>query len=599
MQPSIVNAEARAHLQAALPASAEFDMFCEDNYPEVHAQFMGGMNRVERTNLLLTHVNATELVAKLRELYGERAGPQPAGPLPPRETEAAPLFSEFDEFPTLRSALSTKGSAIVVALFFFALALAATILSVITGADCIRYKLVADATARGAWIQAGFIGPNHSPFHLIVVPFFVLLSFRYLRKANLALIEMTKSTSELGPTMFIIDPSGSERPLGPLDKVRRINRRCSRVAIALAVLVGFCLFREEYRSVPLPIFGWVQVLRIHDLVDYSVRAPGGPIADDELHGGGPAHVVQTLCTGVAERGNACKVKVEKVLGGGPPSGTGRGWFWPFFIAGMSAQALFIAFTLLILTKLIVTLHIIYEGLAYKDFDLRTGRYGDIYLDSMSALSRLLHRMVSSFSRLVGKSVAPRDARLGIQLRFNASDRRFGLGVWDYVYNSSLLLVLIGAIAFAAVQVNNIPSGDTWFQNKQDALWGQVALLGLLFFAFLLILAFPATIFFRRADDEKETEINRLQGRIDSVTDRVARQRLEENLALTKEQSPWPMKDWIYWVLLSLIFLVLVVFPIFLHQEPQAAGQLYKPSVWVCNLIHQNEGPEWHEPVGLR
>lgn len=65
----------REALQRHLPTCSLFDAFCLDYFPNVYQSFSASMDRVERTNILFTHVDCDEILAQLRELIGPCSNP--------------------------------------------------------------------------------------------------------------------------------------------------------------------------------------------------------------------------------------------------------------------------------------------------------------------------------------------------------------------------------------------------------------------------------------------------------------------------------------------------------------------------------------------
>jgi hypothetical protein len=55
----------RRLLEELLPTSADFDAFCMDYFPEIAHRFGGGMDRIQRTNLLLTLEEPVEILQRL------------------------------------------------------------------------------------------------------------------------------------------------------------------------------------------------------------------------------------------------------------------------------------------------------------------------------------------------------------------------------------------------------------------------------------------------------------------------------------------------------------------------------------------------------
>lgn len=61
----------RRTLQALLRTDGDFEAFCLDQFPEVFQRFSRGMDRVEKTNLLLTIADPTTVLTRLRECSTE------------------------------------------------------------------------------------------------------------------------------------------------------------------------------------------------------------------------------------------------------------------------------------------------------------------------------------------------------------------------------------------------------------------------------------------------------------------------------------------------------------------------------------------------
>jgi len=62
----------RRELQRALPTIGAFDAFCLDYFPSVKLLFSNGMDRNERTNLLLESVDCMEIHERLQDHIKDR-----------------------------------------------------------------------------------------------------------------------------------------------------------------------------------------------------------------------------------------------------------------------------------------------------------------------------------------------------------------------------------------------------------------------------------------------------------------------------------------------------------------------------------------------
>jgi hypothetical protein len=60
--------ELRALLDQHLVGAADFDAFVADNFPDVYHRFGSGMDRVQKTTILLTHAEPARLIERLRKL---------------------------------------------------------------------------------------------------------------------------------------------------------------------------------------------------------------------------------------------------------------------------------------------------------------------------------------------------------------------------------------------------------------------------------------------------------------------------------------------------------------------------------------------------
>lgn len=100
----------RIVLGFTLPVVSDFDAFCLDYFPGVHRRFSGGMERVEKTNLLLSVASTDEVLAALKRGHaselqramvkaGQETGdtlPPPAATPPPRARPAVSALYFLD-----------------------------------------------------------------------------------------------------------------------------------------------------------------------------------------------------------------------------------------------------------------------------------------------------------------------------------------------------------------------------------------------------------------------------------------------------------------------------------------------------------------------
>ena len=78
----------RKLINTAFLSDGDLDAFCMDYFPAIHARFTGGMDRVQKVNLLLQLARSLdELEQRIREATGE-ANPAPEQPPPAPEAPA-------------------------------------------------------------------------------------------------------------------------------------------------------------------------------------------------------------------------------------------------------------------------------------------------------------------------------------------------------------------------------------------------------------------------------------------------------------------------------------------------------------------------------
>lgn len=66
---SLLRRQLRRILNKALKGEYMFDAFCIDYFPDIHAQFSSGMNRIEKENILIVGVDISRIEKALRLDY--------------------------------------------------------------------------------------------------------------------------------------------------------------------------------------------------------------------------------------------------------------------------------------------------------------------------------------------------------------------------------------------------------------------------------------------------------------------------------------------------------------------------------------------------
>jgi hypothetical protein len=405
--------------------------------------------------------------------------------------------------------------------------------SIIVSANCIRLTFEAQPSGARRELLFGYAAePNAGLWYLVGVPVFVLAAWHFLNLAWGALRELADAER-----LVVL----GDAPIGSaatLDWIRRANRRVFRViAPAVVVLAAIGVVVPEYVASPRPIFGWVDALHIRDDQGASLTALE---ANRQI---GAVPTIDALCAGAP----GCDIRIANVAGG-HGADDARRWRIPFalfLLVGLGQQAVFGAFGLWIVAKIVFLFAILARALV----GLRKG--------------------------------------LRIRLDFEDTEMRFGLGALDAVYNAILAMVLIASVVFLLQRVSNVAKGTSFFNGM--ATLSFVSQLGLFLFSLLplaVVLVVPIAVFMVLVETQvgraiAAVEKERVLLKRDFAGDTPRRQKIlleraEDKLRHRRDrirsQRPWPRRNPVYRVLLASCVGMLVALP-FTIEYSAASGAL--------------------------
>jgi serine/threonine protein kinase len=493
----------------ASQASAQFDAACEEPVSADSDQ---------------TPTHAVSRSA-LRTRHGQRALGADAitvvEPAVEPHEGSNPLLSELDALPPLHRWIERHRGGWAPAALATASGSVALALSVIVRADCIRLTFEAQPSAARRELLFGYAAePNAGLWYLVGVPVFVLAAWHFLNLAWGALRELAEAER------LVVAGGAPNGSAATLDWIHRANRRLFRlVTPALVVLAAVGVVVPEYVASPRPIFGWVDALHIRDYRGASLRA----LEANKQVGAVPA--IDALCAGAA----GCDIRIVDVAGG-HGAGDARRWRIPFALflfVGLGQQAVFGAFGLWIVAKIVFLFAILARALVGRRNGLR------------------------------------------IRLDFEDTEMRFGLGALDAVYNAILTMVLIASTVFLLQRISNVAKGTSFFGGM--ATLSFISQLGLFLFSLLplaVVLVVPIAVFMILVETQvgraiAAVERERVLLKRDFGGDTPRRQKIlleraEDKLRHRRDrirsQRPWPRRNSVYRLLLAACVAMLVVLP---------------------------------------
>ena len=483
-----------------------------------------------------------------------------------------PLLSEFDAsnklarflraLPPLRYLLqpeaTLKGSR--VALSFFWIALATSILSVLCNASLLNVTLVNTETPQKApstvTLAFGYLQEMNAAFlYLFLAPLFVFLGVRFIRNSQFALNGLA------GAKRLVANPQyKKQRELNknPLVTLSRMNRRAFRPWFLATIVVVTALIVVLTEFMPQNIIPGRRG-------DYWGLA-FGYIQADAL----PGYAGKSLETLKSEGREVKKIpgisedpnwkqnwQVTDVRGGSTTSAE-KFLFWPFVVFALGVQVLFIPFAIWIFVK--------------------------AYL----------------FLRWVYKAISPSDkSPLKIELDFEDQGKAFGLRDLHGPYNYIVWIIFVGAVGMASVVIANVPKGSHRTLSRE----GSVSLFGSLgqgvttFLPLILLLVLAGFLFLLRMKTEEAREAI-----VRSIDRQIAESRrpnreLGERRELVCAQSAWPdavFKTWFGATVPSFIFPTVI-----LAKRPELAEGIYHSWAIVVEFFNYILQPlrDWINKIG--
>jgi hypothetical protein len=380
---------------------------------------------------------------------------------------------------------------------------------------------------------------NHALFNLFGMPLFIFLAH---------------STFDAAEAGFQQLSSGDRlKREGSTDRafrwIRSSNRRIFRIWMWVSViLAALVVLPAETLSFNKGNFGWVQSVFAPKWSNASLAELGMktiPYAVTEPLG---------LTNATAATTALGSIRINNIHGG-TFSSEQRRLFYLFLVVSLGFQIFFFAIGFWVVGKLIFILYLLFQGFSNADQDKSHG--------------------------------------LRLNLNFRDKGKRFGLRVFDTVYDNALGMIAVGSLAFTLQQLSNTAKGTMFGVFERAPFYGH--LVGLLIAAglFALVMLFPGLFFMRHAvaarnreSNRLESEIVRLRGKLKAANTSEDVKAIKEeidsseaDLDVTQQQSPWPSDDWWFRGLLVLILAFLFLIPLGLMET---AGSWAKPLVDFCS-----------------
>jgi hypothetical protein len=428
-----------------------------------------------------------------------------------------------------------RTSGFIVALVSFLWGGLTLIMSLASGAACVRVLWAAPGVARVHEMKYGYaIEPNAGLWYLVGASLCFLTGFGFVEAAHRGLAR-TKTLS------VARSAAGASNAL---ERIARLNRQYFKYVTPVVILVSVCfvaipelMFRGDHA------FGWAQADIAGDQVSksYEDLRRDGKI--------GELSPVTALCEG-------CSIRVAAVAndasGFQPPPPL---WFAIFLAGALTHQIVLVSFIWWIIAKVLF-----FFGL------LSTALVGH----AKHAL-----RLEPDFH--------------------DTDDYRFGLGRLDNVYYAILVLILLGSLGLFLQLAANVSKGTYLLTgDPAPALFGQVVLLlGTLGLLVVLVLT-PVCVFMFLTIKAVDEELMQLSDARKSLESRLAEtqsvdevQRLRVELALIRErretagrQRLLPIKQPAFLVLLGTSLMVLVLLPpsVAWFRHPPSPAAIDRPSI---------------------
>ena len=482
-----------------------------------------------------------------------------------------PLLSEFDAnnklarflraLPLLRYFLQPeaplKGSR--VALSFFWIALAASILSVLCNAGLLSVKLVNTKTSDQTLppLSFGYLQEMNAAFlYLFLAPLFVFLGVRFIRNSQFALNGLADGRRLVTNLKY---KKQKELNKNPLVTLGRMNRRVFRPGFlgAIVVVTALVVILTEFLPPNLIpghrgdywglAFGYIQAEALQGYYGKSLRDI------DESDG----REVKKL-PGIPEDSLWKQNWKVTEIHGGTTTRAEKFVFWVFVVFALGVQVLFIPFAIWIFFKAIF------------------------------------------FLRLVYKATSPNDqSPLEIKLDFEDRGKAFGLKDLHGPYNYIVAIIFVGAVGMASVVIANVPKGShrTLSGEGSVSIFASMGQGVTTFLPLLLLIVLVAFLVLLRmkTEEARESTVRSIDRQI--AESRKRRPDLEARRELVCAQSAWPdavFKTWLGATVPSFIFPTVV-----LAHNPGLAEGIYHSWAIVIGIFDYILQPlhRWINAIG--
>jgi len=447
------------------------------------------------------------------------------------------FLNEFEDCPWLFKRLSSRWGILALCGYVMLWASLAWLLGAYAGANCIQ--LTFTYGSKSAPLLFGYCAElNHGPFNLLGLPVFLYLvhgtldaaeaGFQQLRAGN----RLTRGGS--GTKAF--------------EWIRAVNRRFFRVWTWTSLVFALVIIgKGESMSNNQYTFGWVQAR-----FDSSWR--GVPLTDLKMNGvpnavAEPLGLTNSAAAAAAVTNGSVRIAQAHAFGGSnTPSQRAIGYV--FLVVALGLQGFFLATGFWVIGKLVFIFLLLFGG-------FRNADQGDSQ---------------------------------GLKLELNLRDpgRRFGLRMFDAVYDNALGMIAVGSLAFTLQHISNTAKGTTFGLFEHAPFFGQLISLVLLAGLFMLVLLFPGMLFMRHANGARNDECQRLEKELAALREQIKAKKskasrqsleairqeiagLEAELNLAQDQTPWPAND-VFRGLLGLIAGLLILIPLGLPEEAANYGK---------------------------
>ena len=347
----------------------------------------------------------------------------------PLTVSVNPLLTEFPA--AIRQWLQVGSTAVVLAAASLVWGTVSLVLSVLANAACLRVLWSAEQDpARHFEMQFGYlVEPNAGAWYVVFSSLFVLGVFAFLRASHHGLASTTALTLD-----------GASDAARVSNRVGELNRRIFRIAAPaiLGLAIGHVYWAEVLNRSSNE-FGWVQA----NTAEQSLQKT---YAELQRRGGvGDVSALETMCPG-------CSWRVVGVRNSGTSYvEPGSGLFRVFLASALSQEMFFSLFAIWVASKI-------------------------VFVFSLLTIAAL------------------RETGRGIGLKPDFDDRddyRFGLGPFDSVYITTLVLTALGAVGFWFQKIANFGKGTYFFGGNAAApLFGQMATLLLVLALLVMLMAVP-------------------------------------------------------------------------------------------------------------